>query len=255
MKTRTAINYWPDTQCAKAFWGQHELPPYRQLREDTLDSADPKAGQEWLDLGCGGGSLSKGIWERTHGTVGRVVGLDCAAANERAYEYLQRDLTPTPGDRIRFVCADFSSGLGLFPDASFDRVISGLSISYAESIDPVTGDWSTQAYDAVLSEVHRLLRPGGAFVFSVNVPNPKWTRVGLRSLRGVFGAKRPLRYLQKSWRMYRYGAWLTREARTGRFHYLPAEDVTARLTEAGFTQISHRLSYCDQAYIFTCVRS
>ena len=72
---------------------------------------------------------------------------------------------------------------------------------------------------------------------------------------GVFGAKRPLRYLQKSWRMYRYGAWLTREARTGRFHYLPAEEVTARLNEAGFTQISHRLSYCDQAYIFTCARS
>ncbi len=192
----------------------------------------------------------------THARYGRSrVGLDCAAANERAYEYLQRDLTPTPGERIRFVCADFSSGLGLFADASFDRVISGLSISYAESIDPVTGDWSTQAYDAVLSEVHRLLRSSGMFVFSVNVPNPKWTRVGLRSLRGVFGAKRPLRYLQKSWRMYRYGAWLTREARTGRFHYLPAEDVTARLTEAGFTQISHRLSYCDQAYIFTCTRS
>jgi len=28
-------NYWPDTRCARAFWRQQELPPYRQLLADT----------------------------------------------------------------------------------------------------------------------------------------------------------------------------------------------------------------------------
>jgi hypothetical protein len=36
----------------------------------------------------------------------------------------------------------------------------------------------------------------------------------------------------------------------GRFHYLPAGDVEKRLAAVGFTGIAHRLSYCDQAYIF-----
>jgi hypothetical protein len=54
--------------------------------------------------------------------------------------------------------------------------------------------------------------------------------------------------------MMLYGRWLKREARTGRFHYLPAEEVTRKLAAAGFRDITHRLSYCDQAYIFRAVK-
>jgi hypothetical protein len=47
-----------------------------------------------------------------------------------------------------------------------------------------------------------------------------------------------------------YGRWLKREARRGRFHYLPALEVTARLREAGFGRIDCRLSYAGQAFVF-----
>jgi SAM-dependent methyltransferase len=254
MAATTAINFWPDAKCAKAFWGQHELPPYRQLLADTLDWAAPAAGERWLDLGCGGGALSRGIWERTAGAVGEVVGADCAAANEDAYARLRETLSPAPGERVRFVCHNFSDGLALFEDASFDHAVSGLSISYAESFDPVAGAWTTAAYDRVLAEVFRVLRPGGRFVFSVNVPEPSWNRVARYSLAAAARSDRPLRYLKKSWRMLRYGRWLKREARTGRFHYLPAAQVAAKLAAAGFAPVSHRLSYCDQAYVFRAIK-
>ena len=55
--------------------------------------------------------------------------------------------------------------------------------------------------------------------------------------------------------MLRYGAWLKKEARTGRFHYLTADVVTAKLAAAGFAGIEHRLSYVDQAYIFRAVQA
>ena len=100
----TAVrNYWPDAKCAKAFWSQHEVPPYRQLLADTLDWAAPSPGERWLDLGCGGGAISRAIWERTGGRVAEVVGADCAAANEDAYARLRETLTPPPGTRVRFV--------------------------------------------------------------------------------------------------------------------------------------------------------
>jgi SAM-dependent methyltransferase len=249
-----ATNYWPDSRCAKAFWGQHDLPPYRQLLSDTLDWADPKPGQRWLDLGCGGGAITRGLWERSAGAVAEVVGMDVAAANAAAYEKLRATLYPPPGERIKFACHDFSAGLGLVADGAFDAVVSGLSITYAESFDPATGKWTTAAYDRLLGEVCRVLTPGGAFVFSVNVPEPSWGRVARHSLGAAIKAARPLRYLKRSWRMMLYGRWLKREARTGRFHYLPAEEVTRKLAAAGFRDITHRLSYCDQAYIFRAVK-
>jgi SAM-dependent methyltransferase len=248
--TAAAVNHWPDARCAKAFWGQHDLPPYRRLLADTLDWADPGPGERWLDLGCGGGAVSRGLWERTDGRVGGVVGLDCAAANADAYRRLAEDLDPPPGDRVRFVRHDFSGGLGVFPDGAFDHAVSGLSISYAESFDPAAGRWTTAAYDRLLGEVRRVLRPGGRFVFSVNVPRPSWGRVALRSLPTALLVRRPLRHLKRSLRMLRYGTWLSREADAGRFHYLPADQVAAKLRAAGFTAVAHRLSYCDQAYIF-----
>src|SRR5207244_8554256 len=129
--------------------------------------------------------------------------------------------------------------------------VSGLAIQYAECHRPGMG-WTTDAYEALLREVHRVLRSGGRFVFSVNVPEPAWGKVGLRSLPYIFGAHRPLRLLKNIARMWRYGAWLKREARRGRFHYLPIGDVIARLEAAGFERIAHRFSYAEQAYIIRC---
>jgi ubiquinone/menaquinone biosynthesis C-methylase UbiE len=249
----TVTNYWPDTRCAKAFWGQHDLPPYRKLLADTIEWADPGPGERWLDLGCGGGAITRAIWERTGGAVERIVGIDCAEANALAYARLRESLTPSRG-KIQFLCHNFSNGLAPFTDGAFDHVVSGLSISYAESFDPIVGRWTTAAYDRVLAEVFRVLQPGGRFVFSVNVPDPSWGRVGRFSLGAAFRSERPLRYLKRAWRMLWYGRWLKREARAGRFHYLPAEAVTGKLTAAGFSHVAHRLSYCDQAYIFLAVK-
>jgi SAM-dependent methyltransferase len=254
MAAGLAVNHWPAAKTAKAFWGQCELPPYKQLLNDTMDRAAPTAGERWLDLGCGGGSVTKALWKRTNGRIGEVVALDCAAVNADAYERLKTDLTPPPGDRIRFACHDFSHGLNLFPAGRFDGVVSGLSISYAESFDPATGKWTTEAYDALLGHVAKVLRPGGRFVFSVNVPEPSWGTVAFFSLPALFLGERPLRAIKRSWRMMKYGAWLKREARTGRFHYLPADDITRRLAAAGFVNIDHILSYRRQAFVFRAVK-
>jgi SAM-dependent methyltransferase len=247
----TDRNHWKEKKCAKAFWNQHELPPYKKLLRHTADWLDPQAQERWLDLGCGCGQLSRVLWNNSHGLIDAVVGVDFAAVNEEAYQKL-RDELGIGTDRLRFVPASFLTGLAQFPNASFNGVVSGLAIHYAESYSESEGRWTAEGYDRVLAEVHRILRPGGRFVFSVMVPEPKWSRVFLSSLAGLFRSVHPLRYVRNGWRMNRYGGWLTREARRHRFHYLPLEEIAAKLNALGFVNLKNRLSYAKQAYLIRC---
>jgi SAM-dependent methyltransferase len=245
------MNYWPDSACAKAFWGQHLLPPYRQLLEDTAAWLEPKPSERWLDLGCGSGQLAKVLWQRSGGALAEVIGLDCAAVNDEAFVKLRANLQPPPPkEALYFVAGDFSHGLAAWPECRFHGIASGLAIQYAESYSEREQRWTSEAYDRVLAEAHRLLAPGGRFVFSVNVPEPSWGRVALRSLPGAFRRRNPLRYLLKAYRMWRYGGWLKREARKGRFHYLTAAAIQEKLHAAGFVRVEHRLSFAGQAYLF-----
>ena len=252
-KEAETVNYWPESKCAKAFWSQHELPPYKRLLADTIDWCDPRPGDRWLDLGCGCGQLTGALWQKSQGRLGQVIGLDCAAVNAVAFEELNRTATPSPHEgQITFCHADFSSGLGKFADGHFNGAVSGLAIQYAESFDEKKRVWTKDAYDHLLREVRRVLRPGGTWTFSVNVPEPGWGRVALASLTGMLRAPRFSRYVRDSLRMWKYGSWLSKEARRGRFHYLPVEEIVARLEKAGFVQIEHRLSYVKQAYVLRC---
>src|SRR5262245_45874919 len=203
-----AVNYWPQSSCAKAFWSQHEAPAYQQLLADTAAWLDPRPGERWLDLGCGCGQLCQALWTKSGGHVGLVVGADCAAVNGQAFAKLRDHLRPAPApDQLAFVTLDFSDGLPLWQDRHFQGVVSGLALQYAQSYSAERQCWTTEAYDHLLAEVYRVLSPGGRLVFSVNVPEPSWGRVALRSLTGVLRAPRPARYLKNAWRMLRYGRW------------------------------------------------
>jgi SAM-dependent methyltransferase len=253
MAPATSVNHWPESACARAFWGQQELGPYQRLLADTLSWLEPAAGQRWLDLGCGCGKLTEALWHKGRGAVAEIVGLDCAAVNAAAFGRLCEKVRPRPRpDQVRFLHADFSTGLASWPDRHFHGVASGLAIQYAERYSEAQGRWTDEAYVRLLGEVYRVLRPGGWFVFSVNVPEPAWGRVALRSLPGLFRRGKVGRRLTDAWRMYRYGKWLTRESRRGRFHYLPIEVILAKLAAAGFTAAEHRLTYEDQAYLVRC---
>lgn len=243
------VNYWYDKRCARAFWSQGEIGPYHQLQAHTAAWIAPGAGEDWLDLGCGMGRLTKLIWEKSAGQVGSIVALDCAAANADALAHFRLANGIAP-ERVRFLHADFSPGLGSFPSHSFHGVVSGLAIQYAQHWSAEKNAWTTEAYEHLLREIHRVLKPGGTFVFSVNVPEPSWLRVGLYSFPDFFRAHKPLRFLRNCLRMGRYGTWLKREARRGRFHYLPSGDIHAKLAAAGFLDVVHRLSFARQAYVF-----
>ncbi|MFQ3651718.1 MAG: class I SAM-dependent methyltransferase [Gemmataceae bacterium] len=249
------VNHWFDRRCAKAFWSQRDLPPYKELLEDTVAWLEPQPGQRWLDLGCGSGQLTRRLWLASGGSLAEVVATDCAVVNERSIARLAAEVEPKPAPGVlRFQQGDFSNGLPDFAANSFDGVVSGLAIQYAQHYSQELGRWTTQAYDHLLAEVCRVLKPGGRFVFSVNVPRPMWLRIAWFGIPGFFRTRRPIKFVKDSLRMLRYGSWLKREAARGRFHYLPADQVTAKLKVGGFSEVEYRMSFSQQAYLFRAVK-
>ncbi len=105
-----------------------------------------EAGDVVVDLGTGSGYALRAL--RDTEEIGLGVGVD------RSPEMLSNARGYTDAPNVEFVRADFT-GLP-FPDRSVDHVWSMEAFFY--STDP----------DATLSEVHRVLKPGGTFYCAVN---------------------------------------------------------------------------------------
>jgi SAM-dependent methyltransferase len=104
------------------------------------------SGAEVLEAGCGTGVYTE--WLVARGA--RVLGVD---ANENMLRHAR---ARNPGS-ASFVQANLEEPLDL-PDASFDGILSALTITYLRDLG------------AVFTEFSRVLRPGGWFVFSTEHP-------------------------------------------------------------------------------------
>ncbi|MBO6766225.1 class I SAM-dependent methyltransferase [Maricaulis sp.] len=120
-----------------------------------LKALDLDAGQRVLDLGCGQGRHLHGLyWDETPVTA---VGVDlCHDDVVIALDKFFELPPPEPASPLRHAVLATANGEALpFPDRSFDRIICSEVLEHVP--DP----------DRFLSEISRLLKPGGIFVASV----------------------------------------------------------------------------------------
>ena len=131
----------------------------RAFRQETLRQADFKAGESVLDIGCGTGVLTRSSASAL-GPEGCAIGIDPAA---RMIEVAKRNATEE-GSRAEFrlgVAEDLN-----FEDNRFDCVLSSAMLHH------IPQDLKIK----VLSEAHRVLKPGGRLILvDVDRPlNPLW---------------------------------------------------------------------------------
>ncbi len=104
-------------------------------------------GARLLEIGCGAGELTDFLVS----AGARVTAVDVSAGMlALAREKL--------GAKAELLQADLHDGLFFLADGEVDLVVASLVLHYLE-------DWGP-----VLDEVHRVLRPGGHFVFSTFTP-------------------------------------------------------------------------------------
>lgn len=122
-------------------------------RPTILRLLGPLQGRRVLELGCAAGHLTRELVQ----AGAEVVALD---KSERMVEHARQLLD----GRARIEVADLNHTLSMVESASMDLVSASLVLHYLP-------DWQ-----GVISEVHRVLKPGGALVVSVHHPITGWFR-------------------------------------------------------------------------------
>src|SRR3954447_5409945 len=130
-----------DETPAKALEAIYETRDMLRRRRLVLDALNAHAGERVLDVGCGPGVYAADLLERV-GSSGSVAGID---ASEAMLALAERR---APGAELVSAPATALP----FDDASFDGALSVQVLEYVEDVD------------RVLSELGRVLRPGGRIV-------------------------------------------------------------------------------------------
>jgi len=237
-------NLWLSRIVAFAYRYQQEARPYKELIRDFATFLRLTGGEKVLDIGCGSGRLIKLVLKEMKNPAREVIGLDNSLS---AINYARKNIKSS---KVSFVCSDISNGLPFLPQSGFDLIMAGLSIQYAQHWNGQ--QWTDQAYIRVIKDIFQVLKPGGWFVFSVNVPNPDFSKVAKKSWQEIFFSRRLFLNLIVAAIMLWQAKWLVKKAAEGRFHYLPIERVTTILQNVGFTNISYKLSYAELAWVIAC---
>lgn len=130
-----------DEEATKRLLAAYVTPDMVAQREQFLRALSPRLGERVLDVGSGPGFLAGAIAEAV-GSSGAVFGVDISApllAVARSHCAHQSWVGFRDADAAQLP----------FPDHDFDAVISTQVLEYVRDVD------------AVLAEIHRVVRPGG----------------------------------------------------------------------------------------------
>jgi ubiquinone/menaquinone biosynthesis C-methylase UbiE len=133
-----------DEETTKGLLAVYVTPDVVAQRTEFLRVLGPRTGERVLDVGSGPGFLAAAIAEAT-GSSGLVCGVDIS---EPLLFSARKHCAHLPW--VEFGLADAT--LLPFPDQTFDAAISTQVLEYVRDID------------VALSEIHRVLRPGGRAV-------------------------------------------------------------------------------------------
>lgn len=158
--------------------------------------------KEVLELGCATGFLSMALAK----SVSHVTALD------RSKIMISRAQSEHPAPNITYVCSLFED---YEPNRDFDMVVSGMAMHLVRDLP------------SIMQAVHRMLKPGGVFLFSQRHPIRTSNPDGCTELNGAT-VWQTSEYFQSGEREYR---WLNADVKC--FHRT-IQEILSSVLQAGF---------------------
>jgi ubiquinone/menaquinone biosynthesis C-methylase UbiE len=235
------------------FWREYALiyrnlekaRPYSQLAKTFEDLIRPEKGDVWLDVGCGPAKMSQLVWKKSGKSVRKIIGIDIVLSP--AQETLSRLTEKIP---VELVYASIGETLP-FSDNSFDGIIANLIFPYVTDFEGRTGK---EAFRQVLSEMYRVLKPGGHIVWSTPKQSVRFQWVFIASIPDMLN---PIPYiLQKDVtrilqgvRILKHALEIQKKGRQGIYTFLPMPEVEEILKEIGFSDLVWQSSFVRQVLV------
>jgi len=229
---------------AKIYWHMEDSGFYEQLAETIRWFLEPNEGEVWLDAGCGPARMSQLVWEKSGGRAEKIVGVDIIL--EPAQKTLAKLNNSIP---LELKWANLSEKLP-FPDDFFDGVVANLSLTYVTDFSGKTGK---AAFEEVMREMFRVLKPGGHIVWSTIKRKPFFWRNYLAGLPDMLSIRKQFQHrtfgLYIGMRILRYGLGVALKGRKGIYTLLEPKEYEEILVKVGFTNFKWKKAFAGQAWV------
>lgn len=246
---RECIQYLGEHE--KEFWKSYaefykylELAePYHKMKK-LIASLLPVPNGEWLDLGTGSGAMVD-ILLKQPGFSAQVLATDF---NEEMLTVARERYKDNPN--VSVASLDLTSHLP-YESERFSGIIANLVLPYIAYQGELVG---RRALFAVISDLFRILKPGGVLLWSTPKYRVNFFMVGIGSWKSYLDREHP-EYRSYAFHILRHALRIQEWGRREIYHFLKPQELEALMREAGFSNMSIKSSLVGQVYVITAEKS
>ena len=230
---------------AEIYFNLEKARPYHNLAKSIERFINPQKGDIWLDVACGPAKMSEMIYKKSRGEVEKVIAIDIIL--KPAKERLARLNTSMP---IELKCASITDPLP-FPDNFFDGIVANLCLPYVIDFE---GKRGRDAFEAVLREMFRILKPGGHMIWSTPKANVHFQWNFVASIPDMLNVweyiyhKDITRILQGT-TILKHALKIQENGRKGIYTFLPKDELEELLLQIGFVNPVWEKTFTQQVWV------
>ena len=245
MITKNDIKFWgpkygsiyPYLECST---------PYHNLIDSIFDFLTFNVNDNILDCGAGSGLIVKKILENEK----HVANIDALDVSEVMLSHIKdklKDIDDTLEDKVNLVLHDLSYKLKV-EDEKYDKIISNLVLTYNTTHE---GEFGEEALEGVLSDMYRVLKVNGSFVWSTPIKDVSFLKVFIASGKDMLDLKNYKR-LYYGPMILKHALEIQRKGKEGLYHFYEKDKIESILLRIGFKNIKFKKTFADQAWVVSC---
>ena len=249
LKTRERALEWKEElkfweEYAEIYYHLEDTKPYYDLARSIEELIKPRARDIWLDAGCGPAKMSQLIWKKSKGKMKKIIGIDTVLKPSK-------ETMAKTGDDIPFELKYANLGETLpFSSNFFNGVVANLCLSYVIDFE---GEKGEKAFEAVLREIYRILKPGGHLVWSTPKHNVHFQWNFVHSIPDMLNIKKQINHgiigLSVGMKILKHALEIQKKGKKGIYTFLPKNELENLLFQIGFVSPVWKKTFTRQVWV------